>query len=349
MQVTAIQIALLLGGKVVGDPDVSVSGASKIEEGQPGTITFLANPKYVSYIYDTEASIVLVSNDFVPEREVSATLITVENVYGALSILMSKFNSGISILDGIAKSAIIDDSAILGENVKVDDHVIIKKDVKVGKNTTIYGQVFLGDNVSIGENVVLYPGVKIYHNCVIGNNCVIHSNAVIGSDGFGFARDETGNYKKIAQTGNVVIDEDVEIGSNTVIDRATMGSTRICKGVKLDNLIQIAHNVFIGNNTAIAAQTGVAGSTKIGANCLIGGQVGIVGHIEIADGTMIQAQSGISSAIKNENAKLYGSPAIEYSNYLKSYAYFRKLPDMAQQIRKMEQELDKLRQLFSEK
>lgn len=349
MQVTAIQIASLLGGKIVGDPDVIVSGASKIQEGQPGTITFLANPKYTSHIYNTNASIVLVSNEFVPEREVIATLITVENVYEALSILMEQFNSGISISPGIAMSAIIDPTSTIGENVKIDDHVIIKKNVKIGDNTTIYGQVFIGDNVSIGQNVVLYPGVKIYHNCVVGNNSVIHSNSVIGSDGFGFVRDEVGNYKKIAQTGNVVVEEDVEIGSNTVIDRATMGSTRICKGVKLDNLIQIAHNVFIGNNTVIAAQTGVAGSTTIGANCLIGGQVGIVGHIEIADGTMIQAQSGISSAIKNENAKLYGSPAIEYSNYLKSYAYFRKLPDMAQQIRKIEQELDKMRQLLTEK
>ncbi len=347
MQVTAIQIASLIGGKVIGDPETLVSGPSKIEEGQPGTITFLANPKYVSYIYDTKASIVLVSNDFIPERAVTTTMISVDNVYNALSILLSQFNSGISVFDGIAGSAVIDPSATISENVRIDDHVIIKKNVKIGKNTTIYGQVFIGDNVSIGENVTLYPGVKVYHNCEIGNNCILHSNTVIGSDGFGFARDEEGNYKKIAQTGNVVVEEDVEIGSNTVIDRATMGSTRICKGVKLDNLIQIAHNVTIGNNTAIAAQTGIAGSTKIGANCLIGGQVGIVGHIEIADGTMIQAQSGISSSIKNENAKLYGSPAIEYSNYLKSYAYFRKLPDMAQQIRKLEQELDKMRQLMS--
>ncbi len=347
MQVTATQIASLIGGKVIGNPETSVSGPSKIEEGQPGTITFLANPKYVSYIYDTKASIVLVSNDFVPERDVTATMICVDNVYAALSILMSQFNSGISILDGVATTAVIDPTAIIGENVRIDDHVIIKKNAKVGKNTIIFGQVFIGDNVKIGDNVTLYPGVKVYHNCEIGNNCILHSNTVIGSDGFGFARDEQGNYKKIAQTGNVVVEEDVEIGSNTVIDRATMGSTRICKGVKLDNLIQIAHNVTIGNNTAIAAQTGIAGSTKIGANCLIGGQVGIVGHIEIADGTMIQAQSGISSSIKNENAKLYGSPAIEYSNYLKSYAYFRKLPDMAQQIRKLEQELDKMRQLMS--
>jgi UDP-3-O-[3-hydroxymyristoyl] glucosamine N-acyltransferase len=347
MQVTAIQIASLIGGKVIGNPDISVSGPSKIEEGVPGTITFLANPKYVSYIYDTKASIVLVGSDFVPEREVAATMISVDNVYNALSVLMSQFNSGISIRDGVAESAVIDSSAIIGQNVRIDDHVIIKKNVKIGNNTTIYGQVFLGDNVTIGNNVTLYPGVKIYHNCEIGDNCILHSNAVIGSDGFGFAKDESGNYKKIAQTGNVVVEEDVEIGSNTVIDRATMGSTRICKGVKLDNLIQIAHNVTIGNNTAIAAQTGVAGSTKIGENCLIGGQVGIVGHIEIAGGTMIQAQSGISSSIKNENAKLYGSPAIEYSNYLKSYAYFRKLPDIAQQIRKLEQELDKMRQMLS--
>jgi UDP-3-O-[3-hydroxymyristoyl] glucosamine N-acyltransferase len=341
MQVSARQIAALIDGIITGDPEVTISGPSKIEEGQPGTITFLANPKYKEYIYTTQASIVLVDRSFAPEQSVIPTLIAVENVYGALAILMDQFNSGVTLQAGIASTAIIHSSVKLGAGVYIDDHVIIKPHVEIGDGTKIYGQVFIGDHTKIGQNVVLHPGVKIYHKCIIGDNCIIHANAVIGSDGFGFARESDGNYKKIPQTGNVVIEDNVEIGSNTVIDRASMGSTKIMKGVKLDNLIQIAHNVSIGENTAIAAQSGVAGSTQIGRNCIIGGQVGIVGHIQIADGAMIQAQSGVSASVKSPGAKLYGSPAIEYTSYLKSYAHFRRLPDIVMQLRKVQVDLEK--------
>lgn len=342
MHVTANQIAQILGGTITGDPEVIITGPSKIEVGGTGTITFLSNPKYKEYLYTTTASVVLVSQDFVPDRPVSSTLISVENVYVALGILMEKFDSGISISSGIAATAIIHDSVVIGEGASIDDHVIIKQGAVIGSNVKIYGQVFIGDHVIIGDDVTLYPGVKIYHKCVVGDRSVVHSNTVIGSDGFGFAKNDDGNYKKISQIGNVVIENDVEIGSNVVIDRATMGSTIIKSGAKLDNLIQIAHNVIVGSNTVMAAQTGVAGSVVIGSDCLIGGQVGIAGHLSIADGTLIQAQSGISSTIKGENVKLYGSPAIDYQNYLKSYAYFRKLPDIVQQIRILQSELDKL-------
>ncbi len=308
MQITARQIAQIVNGSIIGDESTIVSGPSKIEEGVKGTITFLANPKYKEYLQSTQASVVLISNDFVPDSPVNPTLIIVENVYQSLAVLMEKFNSGVSIASGIAATAVIASSAEIGNGTSID------------------------------------PGVKIYHNCVIGDRCVIHANSVIGSDGFGFARDESGNYKKIPQTGNVVLENDVEIGSNTVIDRASMGSTIIKSGAKLDNLIQIAHNVSVGNNTAIAAQSGVAGSVNIGEHCIIGGQVGIAGHLSIADGTMIQAQSGISSTVKGPNAKLYGSPAIDYQNYLKSYAYFRKFPEIVQQLRSLQSAIDKINQ-----
>ncbi len=343
MQITALNIAQLVNGIVEGDPHTVIYGPSKIEEGLPGTITFLANPKYKDYIYSTNASVVLVSSDFVPEKQISATLIKVENVYASLAFLMERFNTGMSIKSAIAKTAIVDETVVLGSDVAIDDYVIVKPNVKIGNHTKIFGQVFIGDRVEIGDHVTIYPGVKIYHNCKIGDRCVIHANTVIGSDGFGFAKDENGNYKKIPQTGNVVLENDVEIGSNTVIDRASMGSTIIKEGVKLDNLIQIAHNVSIGKNTAIAAQAGVAGSTSIGQNCLIGGQVGIVGHINIADGAMIQAQSGIASSIKEKDAKLYGYPAIDYQTYLKSYAYFKKLPEIVHQLRLIQSQLDNLK------
>ncbi|MBK9735662.1 MAG: UDP-3-O-(3-hydroxymyristoyl)glucosamine N-acyltransferase [Saprospiraceae bacterium] len=344
MQKSASQIAMLLEGKVFGNPDVIISGPSKIEEGKPGTISFLGNPKYAHYIYDTLASAVLVSKDFVPERPLKATLISVENVYASLAILMEHFSPKIANEKIISSTSIIDPTVHIGDEVSIDDYVIIKANVRIGSRSKIFAQVYIGNNVHIGDNVLIYPGVKIYRDCVIGNNCVIHANAVIGSDGFGFGKDDSGGYKKIAQLGNVVIEDDVEIGSNTVIDRASIGSTMIKKGVKLDNLIQVGHNVTIGENTVIAAQTGIAGSTKIGPNCLIGGQVGFKGHIDIAEGTMIQAQSGIGSNIKHENTKWYGSPAIDFNNYLKSYAYFRKFPEIVQQMRKQEIELDRLKQ-----
>ncbi|MBK9254933.1 MAG: UDP-3-O-(3-hydroxymyristoyl)glucosamine N-acyltransferase [Saprospiraceae bacterium] len=344
MQINVRQIAELVNGEIQGDPEILLYGPGKIDEGKPGTITFLANDKYEHFIYDSNASAVLVNKSFRPVKPVKPTLIFVENVYTALSVLLTKFDIGLAKDSGTASTAVIDNTSIIGQNVSIGHHCIIRKNVEIGDNAIIYGQVFVGDGVRIGKNTKIYPGVKIYHHCVIGDNCVIHANAVIGSDGFGFANNAAGEYQKIPQVGNVILENNVEIGANTVIDRATMGSTLISQGVKLDNLIQIAHNVVIGKNTVIAAQTGIAGSTTIGANCMIGGQVGIVGHIHIADGAMIQAQSGISSSVNNENAKLYGSPAIEYSNYLKSYAYFKKLPDLAYQIRMLENEIDKLRQ-----
>jgi len=343
MQITAQIIADILSGELIGDPKSVITGPGKIEDAKQGDITFLGNLKYKDYIYDTKASVVLVSRDFKPEKPIPTTLIKVDNVYGALAILMEKFNTTISIDDGVASTAVIDSSVKLGQEVQIDDHVIIKKNVEIGNKTIVYGQVFIGDNVKIGQNTIIYPGVKIYHNCIIGDNCIIHANAVVGSDGFGFATDDNGNYKKIPQTGNVIIENNVEIGSNTVIDRASMGSTIIRQGAKLDNLIQIAHNVIIGKNTALAAQVGIAGSTQIGENCMIGGQVGIAGHLIIADGAMIQAQSGIGANVKQANSKLYGTPAIDYSNYLKSYAYFKKLPELVQQIRELQIEFDKIK------
>ncbi|MCZ2101342.1 MAG: UDP-3-O-(3-hydroxymyristoyl)glucosamine N-acyltransferase [Chitinophagales bacterium] len=342
MQITAKQIAEILNGSISGNPDAIITGPSKIEDGKPGTITFLANPKYKDYIYTTEASVVLVNKDFEPESAIQPTLIKVDNVYASLAILMENFNSGISIPSGVASTAIIDSTARLGDHAHIDDHVIIKPYVTIGHNARIYGQVFIGDRVQIGNDVTIYPGVKIYHNCVIGDRVIIHANSVIGSDGFGFAKTEDGQYKKIPQTGNVVIENDVEIGSNTVIDRASIGSTTIGQGAKLDNLIQIAHNVQIGHGAAIAAQSGIAGSSTVGRDCIIGGQVGVVGHIQIADGVMIQAQSGVASSVKEVGSKLYGYPAINYQSYLKSYAYFRKLPDMASQLRYLESRVQQL-------
>lgn len=342
MSITAGQIAAIIGGTIVGDPNVLVFRPSKIEEGGEGTITFLANPKYNEYLYTTTASVVLVGNELILDTKVSPTLIKVDNVYLALAILMEKFNAQLSIPKGVSSTTSIHSSVELGDNVSIDDFVVVRAGVKIGANTKIFGQVFIGDNVTIGKDVILYPGVKIYHNCHLGDRCVIHANTVIGSDGFGYAKDDQGNFKKIPQTGNVIIEDDVEIGSNAVIDRASMGSTIIKSKAKLDNLIQIAHNVVIGSNTAIAAQAGIAGSVVIGNDCLIGGQAGIAGHLQIADGTMIQAQSGISSSVKGDNIKLYGTPALDYSNYLKSYAYFKKLPEIVTQLRNLQTELDKL-------
>ncbi len=339
--ITASQICQLLSGKLIGDPDVIVSGPSKIEEGKPGTISFLANPKYESYIYETNASVVLVGNDFEPKNVVKTTLIKVEDVYQSLSMLLAFYEAKKNLPQGIAATVIIKNKKHIAEDVAIDDYTIINDGVTIGKGTILFAQVFIGHNVTIGENCKIYSGVKIYSDTVIGDNVIIHANSVIGSDGFGFARDGNG-YKKIPQIGNVVIENDVEIGACTVIDRASIGSTIIRQGAKLDNLIQIAHNVEIGQNTAIAAQTGIAGSTKLGKNIIVGGQVGLAGHISIADGTMIQAKSGISSNIKEENSKLYGYPALEYGQYLKSYAYFKKLPELAEKLKNLELKIQKL-------
>jgi UDP-3-O-[3-hydroxymyristoyl] glucosamine N-acyltransferase len=342
MEYTAVQIAQWVNGEIVGDPSITIWGPSRIEDATEGTITFLGNKKYTEHIYNTSASIVLVEKTFVSEKSIKPTLIKVDNVYASLAVLMERFNSTISINKGISKLASISPDVFIDLDTYVDDFVIIKPNVKIGKNTKIFGHVFIGDNVDIGENVTLYPGVKVYHNCKIGNNCVIHANSVIGSDGFGFARNDLGAFDKIPQTGNVILEDNVEIGSNSVIDRASIGSTIIKTGAKLDNLIQIAHNVIVGSHTVIAAQTGISGSTQVGNGCMIGGQVGMVGHIKIADGTMIQAQSGVASSVLETGSKMYGTPAIEYRNYLKSYAHFKRLPEINQQICDVQNKLDLL-------
>lgn len=341
MAYTAKQIADFLHGEVIGNPEVSVSSFSKIEEGKPNTLTFLANLKYTSYIYETKSDIVLVNRDFVPDKPIKATLIKVDNAYAALGALMEMVNQSIPKKKGIEELSFISESTTIGNDVYIGSFAYIADNVAVGDNCKIYPHSYIGDNVKIGKNTIIYPGVKIYHDTIIGNNVIIHSGAVIGADGFGFSRE--GNvYNKIPQLGNVIIEDYVEIGANTTIDRSVMGSTIIHKGVKLDNLIQIAHNCEIGENTAMAAQVGIAGSTKIEENCVLGGQVGIGGHITIGKNSQIGAQSGIISNIK-EGSELLGTPAYPVKNFFKSSIIIPKLPDIYKQINAMEKELAELK------
>ncbi len=336
MQITAQQLAQLLKGEIVGDPTVSVSKPAKIEEATSGTITFFANAKYEAFVYDTKASILLVNRDFQPKKAISPTLIRVDDVYASIAQLLQQFGQVDTGPSEISEMASISKEATLGENIAIGEFSVIQKGASIGDNVVIYPQVFIGKNAKIGDNTIIYPGVKIYHECEIGNNCILQANVVIGGDGFGFAPNPDGSYSKIPQIGNVIIEDDVEIGANTTIDRAAMGSTRIKKGTKLDNLLMIAHGAEIGQNTVIAAQTGVAGSTKIGDNCQIGGQVGFVGHITVANGTKIQAQSGVSRKILKEGTAVYGSPAIPYSDYLRAYAVFKNLPELAKKVSDLE-------------
>jgi len=349
MEFSAQQIADFLKGTVVGNPDIKVNNISKIEEGKPGTLTFLSNPKYAQYIYTTEASIVLVNNDFVPESEIKATLVKVENSYNALANLLNLVEQSKPQKKGMDSLAFISASASLSDFAYVGAFAFIGENVKIGDSAKIYPHVFIGDNVVIGNNVVIYPGARIYHDCQIGNNCVIHSGAAIGADGFGFAPDENGDYKKIPQIGNVIIEDNVEIGANTCIDRATMGSTLIKQGVKIDNLIQIAHNVEVGKNTVLAAQTGIAGSTKIGENCMFGGQVGVSGHLQISDGTKLGAQAGVNSSIKTPNQAMQGTPAMPYMLFMKSSAIARRLPEMQKTISELQKEIEALKKLKLER
>lgn len=337
MTFTAKQIADFLKGEIVGNPEVKVSNFSKIEEGKAGTITFLANPKYTLYIYNTEADIVLVNSDFEPEKPLSATLIKVPNAYAALASLLEMVNKSSPRKSGIDTMSFVSSTAKIGEETYVGAFAYIGDHVEIGDNCQIYPQSYIGDSVKIGKNSIIYPGVKIYHNCEIGDNCIIHSGAVIGADGFGFSK-EGDEYHKIPQMGNVVIEEDVEIGANTTIDRAVMGSTVIRRGVKLDNLIQIAHNCEIGEHTAMAAQVGIAGSAKIGEKCVLGGQVGIGGHITIGKNSSIGAQSGIISNTK-EGSEIMGSPAVPVKSFFKSSIIVPKLPDMYRQLNALEKEL----------
>ncbi len=338
----AEQIAQVLNGTVEGDPQTEVNSFSKIEEGKPGTLTFLANPKYTPYIYTTKASIVLVNNDFVAEHPITTTLIRCENAYAALAILLDMVDKMKPQKKGIEEMSFIAPDATVGTDVYVGAFSYVSSKAKIGNNVKIYPQVYIGDGVVVDDNTILYSGVKIYSGCRIGKNCIIHSGAVIGSDGFGFAP-ENGVYKKIPQLGYVIVEDDVEIGANTTIDRAVMDATIIHKGVKLDNLIQIAHNVEIGENTVMAAQVGISGSTKVGKNCMFGGQVGLGGHITIADDVNIGAQSGIISNIK-EGAKILGSPAMPVKDFFKASVVLPKLPEMYKQLAQLQKEVEMLKQ-----
>ena len=335
MKFTAAQIAVILEGEVEGNSEIEVSKLSKIEEGGPESLSFLANPKYTQFIYTTKASIVIVNKIFKAEKKIHSTLIRVEDAYKSFSKLLEYYNQVKMNKTGIESPVFISKSAIYGENIYIGAFAYLGENIKIGNNTKIYPNVYIGDNVVIGDNVILFSGAKIYSDTLIGDNCVIHSCAIIGADGFGFAPNEQGEFIKVPQTGNVVIEDNVDVGAATSIDRATLGSTIIRKGVKLDNHIQIAHNVEIGKNTVIAAQTGIAGSTKIGENCMIGGQVGIVGHITIGNNVKIQAQSGIGRNVK-DNETLQGSPALPYSDYNKSYVHFKNLPKTMDRINILE-------------
>lgn len=328
MEVTAREIADYVHGTIVGNENVKVSSVAKIESGKAGALCFLANPKYEHYLYTCEASVILINNSFEPKQEVKATLIKVDNAYEAVASLLDLLNT-MKSKNRFAKlrSFFVYNSKAFSSKIGKGSYVghfsYVGKRSKVGKKCYIYPQVYIGRNVIIGDNVTLYPGVKIYDGCKIGDNCILHANVVIGSDGFGFAPVADGSYKKIPQTGIVIIEDNCEIGANTVIDRATMGATVIGKGVKLDNLIQIAHNVVIGENTVVAAQSGIAGSTKIGKSCMLGGQVGIAGHLTIADRTSFGAQSGVISNIRKEGKAYMGTPAFELKDFLKAYAVFK--------------------------
>ncbi|HRD80939.1 MAG: UDP-3-O-(3-hydroxymyristoyl)glucosamine N-acyltransferase [Saprospiraceae bacterium] len=342
MQLSAKELAALLEGSIEGNPDVLVNRPGKIEEGQAGEITFLGNDKYEPFIYTTQASVVLVNKDFSPRQAIQATLIRVENVYAALAFLLDKFGAQTAARtagEGISPQASIHPEAQIGQGVSIGPFAVVEAGASIGDGAKIGAQVFVGQGAAVGEESVLYPGVRILHDCRVGARCILHANAVVGSDGFGFAPQPDGTYKKIAQIGNVVIEDDVEIGAGTTIDRASLGSTILRKGVKLDNLIQVAHNVEIGENTVIAAQVGIAGSTKIGRNCRIAGQVGFIGHVTIADNTSIQAQSGVAQNVTESGTVICGYPAFAYRDYIRSHAVFKRLPELDKKIKQIEDKL----------
>ncbi|KIA92855.1 UDP-3-O-(3-hydroxymyristoyl) glucosamine N-acyltransferase [Pedobacter kyungheensis] len=345
MQFTAKQISQFLNGSIDGNPDVAVTELSKIEDGKEGSLSFLSNPKYENFLYSTQASVVIVSKDFTPTQPYTSTLVRVENPYSAFTILLDKYNEAVNAQNtqtGIDKMAFVHPTAKIGQNVFIDAFAYVAEHAVIADGCKINTQVFIGAHSKIGENATFYPGVKIYHNSVIGSRVIIHANTVIGSDGFGFAPQKDGTYNKIPQIGNVIIEDDVEIGANTTVDRATMGSTIVKKGTKIDNLIQIAHNVEIGENTVLAAQSGISGSTKIGPNSVVGGQVGIAGHLTLAKGTQIGAQAGINFNITEENKQWHGSPAQPLRNWMRASVIFKHLPDVEKRINALEEELKKL-------
>jgi len=339
MEFTAQQIAELIGGTLEGNPEVVVRRVIKIDEDETGGLGFLANPKYEQFIYSTGADVVIVHNDFKAEKELKPTLIRVEEPYLAIASLLEMYNKMKLDKSGISKLAFVDESASIGKDVYIGEYAFVGKNTVLGDGVKVYPNVYIGDFSKIGDRSLIFSGVRLYHDTAIGNDCTLHSGVIVGGDGFGFAPNEQGEFVKVAQTGNVVIEDNVEIGANTTIDRATLGSTIIRNGVKLDNLIQVAHNVEIGENTVIAAQTGISGSTKIGKNCMIGGQVGIVGHIKIGDNVKIQAQAGIPSNVKDGDI-IMGSPAINLRQYMKSYIHFKNLDRIVQRLDNLEKKLE---------
>lgn len=339
MKFTALQIATILNGEIEGNPDVEVHKLSKIEEGEAGSITFLANPKYKNYIYTTKASVAIVNKTFETEGNLSVTLVKVDDAYSAFSKLLEYYNQIKLNKSGIENPSFVSSTAKIGENVYIGAFAYIGDNVTIGNNVKIYPNTYIGDNVTIDDNTTLFAGCKIYSETVIGKFCTLHAGVIVGADGFGFAPVQEGFYNKVPQIGNVIIKDYVDIGAGATIDRATLGSTVINKGVKIDNLVQIAHNVEVGKNTVIAAQTGVAGSTKIGENCMIGGQVGIVGHLTIGNRVKIQAQTGVGRNLKDDEM-IQGSPALGYSEYNKAYVVFKKLPELLKKINELEKKIE---------
>ncbi len=347
MEFKAKDIASFLKGEVIGDGNVTVSGVSKIEEGQPGTLSFLANPKYENHLYNTRSSIVLLNRDFKIKSEVTATLIKVDDAYQGFASLLDLYEQAKkNTRQGIETPSHIDKTAQLGTEVYVGAFASIGRNVKIGKGSKIFPQVFVGDNVTIGDDCILYAGARVYDDSEIGSNCIVHSGAVIGSDGFGFAPQSDGTYKKIPQIGNVVLEDNVEIGANTTIDCGTFGATIIRKGAKIDNLVQIAHNCEIGENTVIAGQTGLAGTTKVGKNCKFAGQVGLAGHLTIGDNVQIGAQSGVSKSIK-DNEIVLSSPAVNYKDAIKTYTIIRNLPKLREEVIQLQKDVKSLKQAKS--
>jgi len=343
MVINAAQLCEILKGELVGDGGQKIHGPSQIDAGIPGTVSFLANPKYEDYAYTTGASVLIVSRHFQPKFPMTASMIRVDDVYGAMMTLLEKFGSNGMPEPGISDLAVIGSNFDGGRNIAIGAYTVIEKGVSLGHNTVLFPQVFVGHDAVIGEDVVIYPGVRIYPNTVIGDRCIIHSNAVIGCDGFGYKPDENGHYTKINHVGKVLLEDDVEIGANTVIDRGTLTVTRIGRGTKIDNLVQIAHNVSIGEDTVIAAQAGIAGSASVGNQARIGGQVGIAGHIHLANRIEIQAQSGVHTGKYPEGSRIFGYPAINYMDYLKSYAVFKQLPEYMKRIEELEKQLEEIK------
>ncbi|MBR6310912.1 MAG: UDP-3-O-(3-hydroxymyristoyl)glucosamine N-acyltransferase [Paludibacteraceae bacterium] len=345
MEFSAKQIAEYLGGEIFGDANVTVCTFAKIEEGVPGALSFLSNPKYVHYIYETKSSIVLVNKDFVPEQPISATLVKVDNAYESLAKLLTLYDSMKPKRKGIDPLAYVAPTAKIGKDVYLAPFSAVGDNAEVGDGTELHPHATVGPRAKVGKNCIMYTNANVYHDCRVGDNCILHSGSVVGADGFGFAPRPDGSYEKIPQIGIAVLEDDVEIGANTCVDRATMGATVVHKGVKLDNLIQIAHNVEVGENTVMASQVGVAGSTKIGRQCVIGGQVGFAGHIHVADGAQIGAQAGIISSLSEKDVEtpIIGSPTMPVKQFMRSSAVFRKLPDMLRTINELQREVEQLK------